>query len=955
MKKTLIFLFLAALCGRVAAEQTISLSGAWDFSTSDSLRFSEHIDLPGSMLEAGKGDEITVSTQLTGSLYDSSFYFNPYMEPYRRAGKMKFPFFLTPDRHYVGKAWYRRTVHVPLVWQGQRITLFLERPHIETTVYVNGRPAGHQMSLSVPHEYDVTELLVPGSDNEILISVYNGIENVCVGQDSHSVTDQTQGNWNGIVGRIALVARPLAASIRSVRVYPDVARRTARVVVETQDATSRKVKAATKPRTTAVAEAIGGIIHVVEAVVESSEEGRVVLSLPMGDEMLMWDEFSPNIYRLTVRHGDDVFETSFGMRDFRIDGRQMLVNGKPTFIRGTVENCCFPLTGYPPTDEAEWLRIMRKCKEYGLNMIRFHSYCPPEAAFSAADKVGIYLQPEGPSWPNHGVKLRTGMPIDKYLLDESHRIVDTYGNHPSFVMMAAGNEPAGNWVPYCNDWVREMHAYDSTKVYCGASVGGGWAWDDGSQYHVKGGARGLDWDRRAPQSADDYFDGIAFPRNYKGKEPNNSPILAHEQGQWCVFPDLKETSQYTGVYKAGNFDIFRDLLKRNGMETMADKFLYASGRLQVLCYKYEIERNLRTKDYSGFQLLGLNDYSGQGTALVGPLNVFWREKGYVDSDEWREFCAPRVLLARFPKFVYTNDETLLVPVEMYNAAQENVRAVSTVYTIWADTAEYASGTLSKRPLPLGKGIAVGEVRESLAGISAPVKMRLVVETEGLARNEWEFWVYPKTLPGEEPRMKRFLETDTLDERALKTLERGGTVLLTAAGKVTLGSDVSQHYLPVFWNTSWFKMRPPHTTGAYIDTRHPLFRYGFPTDSWSNLNWWELLNRAQVMNLMELPLDYQSPIQPIDTWHVSRRLGMLVEARVGKGRLLMTTIDITGRLDARPVARQLRRAILNYMASGDFQPTLELSPDVIGHFFTRRAPAVNMFTNDSPDELKPKLQ
>ena len=151
------------------------------------------------------------------------------------------------------------------------------------------------------------------------------------------------------------------------------------------------------------------------------------------------------------------------------------------------------------------------------------------------------------------------------------------------------------------------------------------------------------------------------------------------------------------------------------------------------------------------------------------------------------------------------------------------------------------------------------------------------------------------------------------------------------------------------------MRPPHTTGAYIDTRHPLFRYGFPTDSWSNLNWWELLNRAQVMNLMELPLDYQSPIQPIDTWHVSRRLGMLVEARVGKGRLLMTTIDITGRLDARPVARQLRRAILNYMASGDFQPTLELSPDVIGHFFTRRAPAVNMFTNDSPDELKPKLQ
>ena len=189
---------------------------------------------------------------------------------------------------------------------------------------------------------------------------------------------------------------------------------------------------------------------------------------------------------------------------------------------------------------------------------------------------------------------------------------------------------------------------------------------------------------------------------------------------------------------------------------------------------------------------------------------------------------------------------------------------------------------------------------------------------------------------------------------MKTLKSGGTVLLTAAGKVTLGSDVIQHYLPVFWNTSWFKMRPPHTTGAYIDKSHPLFKYDFPTDSWSNLNWWELLNRAQVMNLMELPADYQSPIQPIDTWHVSRKLGMIVEARVLKGRLLMTTMDVTTDLDHRLVARQMRQAILSYMKSSDFNPSIELKPETISHFFTRQAPPVNMFTNDSPDELKPKI-
>ena len=188
------------------------------------------------------------------------------------------------------------------------------------------------------------------------------------------------------------------------------------------------------------------------------------------------------------------------MREINVNKRQIMLNGHPIWLRGTVENCCFPQTGYPPTDVESWIKIFAKCKEYGLNHIRFHSYCPPEAAFYAADIIGLYLQPEGPSWPNHGVKLRSGMIIDQYLLDESKQIVRKYGNHPSFVMMAAGNEPAGNWVAYCNDWVKTMHQYDPTKIYCGASVGGGWAWDNGSEYHVKGGARGLDWDNHIPHS-----------------------------------------------------------------------------------------------------------------------------------------------------------------------------------------------------------------------------------------------------------------------------------------------------------------------------------------------------------------------------------------------------------------------------------------------------------------------
>ena len=687
---------------------------------------------------------------------------------------------------------------------------------------------------------------------------------------------------------------------------------------------------------------------------KEADKDVVEFEIPL-DGYKLWDEFQRCLYQLKVMAGDDVYETTFGLRDIKVKDGKILLNGRPLFLRGTVGNCCFPETGYPPTDEAAWMRIFRKCKEYGLNHLRFHSYCPPEAAFAAADRVGIYLQPEGPSWPNHGVKLRRGQKIDAYLMDETKRIIDEYGHHPSFCFMAAGNEPAGDWVSYCNDWVKAMKQYDPTKLYAGASVGGGWAWDDGSEYHVKAGARGLDWGKHAPSSDDDYYQQLLFPRNYKSAVPNHSPILAHEQGQWCAFPDFSEIPQYTGAYKAKNFELFRDLLRDHGMASQAEKFLMASGRLQTLCYKYEIERNLRTKDYAGFQLLGLNDYSGQGTALVGPLNVHWHEKGYCTAEDWRQFCSAIVPLARFPKFVYTNDETLQVPVEAYNAFVTSLTDARATYIIKDGDSILSQGDLFSGTLPTGKNIPLGTVRQPLAAITTPRKLTLLVQFTENIKNSWDFWVYPKELGNEDnEKMRDFYETDTLDAKALKVLKKGGTVLICASGKIRYGNDVRHTFTPVFWNTSWFKMRPPHTTGAYIQADHPVFR-DFPTDDWQNLNWWELTNRTQVMNLAEFPKDYQPIVQPIDTWHVSRKLGMLIEARVLKGRLLMTTLPISEKqTDGKPVARQLRYSILRYMQSQDFNPLLRLDVDVIRHLFEREAPRVDMFTNESPDELKPKI-
>lgn len=963
-------------CLHVSAQQTISLAGEWEFQTDRTdtgvsgkwfnKRLEDTILLPGSMPQRLKGDRPNTKTQWTGSLYDSSYFYNPYMEKYRHEENLKLPFFLTPDRHYVGTAWYKKTVIVPKNWKDRRVVLYLERPHISTTLWVNGKKVGNRNSLCVAHEYDITSQVKSGA-NIIALRIDNRIDKVCVGADSHSVTDQTQGNWNGVVGRMELRSTP-KIYLDDIQVYPDVDSRTATVQAVVRNRGAKRGEKATlrlSARSFNTAKE-----HDVPAVSSSftvtGDSTNVQIKLPMGDGMLLWDEFDPALYRLTAElsstQGKETDTRTFGMRKFEIKGRMFHVNRRPTLLRGTVENCDFPLTGYAPMDEESWERVFRICRNYGLNHMRFHSFCPPEAAFSAADKVGFYLQPEGPSWPNHGVKLGNGMPIDRYLMEETQRMNRSYGNHASFCMLACGNEPAGNWVKWVSEFVDYWQKTDPRHVYTGASVGGGWAWQPRNMYHVKAGVRGLDeWKRRAPESMFDFRAKI---------DTVSVPFVSHETGQWCAFPNFEEITKYTGVNKAKNFEIFRDILRDNGMGDRAHKFMMASGKLQVLCYKHEMERTLRTPNYAGFQLLALNDYSGQGTALVGPLDVFFEEKGYVTADEFREFCSPTVLLARIPKFTYWNDEAFTATLEAAHFGRSPITDARLTYTIRNRYGRvYATGELPVKQVQQGHNIALGSIHAFTDTTAEARQYTLEVNLTGYeeddtgryavhSKNHWDFWVYPRISAQAEA--TGIHVCNILNDEALAVLRKGGKVLVTADGRITYGKDIVQQFLPVFWNTSWFKMRPPHTTGLYIESKHPIFKL-FPTDYYSDLQWWDLVNRRQVMQFTEFPTDFQPLVQSIDTWFLSRKIGMLFEANVEGGRLVMTTLPLAGDsksgqpYETCPAVAQMRASILSYMQSDDFRPAYTLDVRLIQDLFTKEAPKVNMYTNDSPDELKPKLK
>lgn len=403
-------------------------------------------------------------------------------------------------------------------------------------------------------------------------------------------------------------------------------------------------------------------------------------------------------------------------------------------------------------------------------------------------------------------------------------------------------------------------------------------------------------------------------------------MISHEIGQWCVYPNLAERAKYTGHLKAKNFDIFADFLAQAGMADQAHDFLIASGKLQTLCYKEDIESALRTPGMGGFQLLDLHDFPGQGTALVGVLDPFWESKGYVTPQEYSRFCNATVPLARLAKRVFTTEETLSAVVEVAHFGAAPLTGMAVGWRLIGDDGvAVMKGTLPAQDIPVGNGMTLGTVSIPLAQVPAPCRYRLELALPGTAfANDWDVWVYPAQVDTAVPATVTVVER--LDDRAANLLAKGGRVLWTipphlvrkpASGPIALG------FSSIFWNTAWTNGQAPHTLGILCDTTHPLFA-AFPTDRWSNWQWWYLTHAAAPLLCDDLPPALRPTVQIIPDWFAPRRIGLVVEATVGSGRLLITSVPVADAQD--PVTRQFRRALLDHAASGRFAPTVALTLD-----------------------------
>lgn len=929
--KVLIPSILFLVFGSCKKEHTkeIDLSGEWRFQI-DSLdqgitekwytsKLLESVQLPGSMTGNGKGYDVSEKTKWTGQIVDSAWYTAEKYAKYRVEGNVKIPFWLQPDKHYVGTAWYQKEIDIPSSWTTKNIVLTLERPHWETQVWVDNSYVGMQNSLGTPHKYELGNL--PAGKHTISIRIDNAINDINPGINAHSITDHTQTNWNGIVGAITLEAKSLVV-FKNVKIYPDVAQKKVTIIgaIKNETGANQKIKLRVK------AKGIGNNTQSCEEAIKEVEintEGTFEMDYPMGNDPLLWDEFHPNLYTMSMTlessMGKDYEEITFGMREFKTKGKRFVINNKPVFLRGTLECAIFPKTGYPATDVASWKRILNIVKAHGLNHMRFHSWCPPEAALVAADELGVYLQIEASTWPNGNSSIGDGYPVDEWLYKETQDILDAYGNHPSFVMMTSGNEPLRrNHKPYLRKYVDHFKKVDNRRLYTGAADR---PYLDNLDYYNNSYARIQRWGEgensiinKRPQTD---FDFTYFTDTIP------MPYVSHEIGQWCVYPNFKEIPKYTGVLKPKNFEIFKETLEENHMGQLSDSLMLASGKLQALCYKADIEAALRTKGFGGFQLLDLHDFPGQGTALVGVLDAFWDEKGYISPEEYSRFCNETVPLARLKKRVFFNNENLEADIEVAHFGEHALKNASTTWRLTNVSGNViAQDDFDKRDIPLDNGIQLGKIDVSLNEIATPQKLTLNVNV-GDFSNSWDVWVYP--FVKKQIDQTQFKVVSSLDKSTISYLEMGGKVLLTSKkGTVNpeKGGDVAVGFSSIFWNTAWTLGEKPHTLGILCNPSHPALAE-FPTEYHSNWQWWDAMSHSNAIVLDEFSKDLKPIVQVIDDWFTNRRLGLVFEVKIGKGKLLVSGVDLITNIEHRPEAQQLLFSLKKYMVSDAFKPSVEL--------------------------------
>ena len=906
--------------------------------------------------------------------------------------------FLTEVYPFSGYAWFKKEITIDKEDIGKPMELYLERTRM-TKVWVDDNFVGEYDSLTTPHRFAIGDYIK--AEHFMLTIMVANVDYPTGG--GHLTSPDTQSNWCGITGDLSIRVYD-DVSLYKMTAYGDIKNRKVTMKIQTRNLGEAVRKGwifTARPynKDGVLPQEMEPQTFVVEI---PSGNGEVEICGDLGEQAQLWSEYNPVIYELKVTMPDNKEEVTswFGLRDFGKNEHHFLINGVETYLRGKHDGMIFPLTGAAPTDVEEWLRIMGISKSYGINHYRYHTCCPPEAAFVAADLLGIYMEPQLPFWGTltavddeyYNEKEQT------YLVNEGYRILDEYGNHPSFCLMSLGNELWGS-KERMGEIIRGYKAVDNRHLYTQGSnnfqhfpvilpeddfwVGArlGPKNEDGTNYRlVRGSFATCDApigyvqleepDTRhnydaaiLPESADSeggsdaqeieiqYGTGVKKVKVGEGGTGllPQIPVVGHEIGQYAVYPNFKEIEKYTGVFRARNFEIFRERLQEKGMLDQAEDFFYCSGKLSVQCYKEELEGFHRSRYSAGYQILDIQDFSGQGTALVGILDAFMDNKGHVTKEQWHGFCSDAVILAQFDSYILKAGTDFSMDLALsYYKQDEKLEGAKIAWTLSDSKTLVASGEVM---VPDGAyGLTPCDtVNVALPHVSEPDKLTLnLILKNGanqLSENSYELTLFPEeaediksVLSGEKYQGENGEEVwITTDFAAARTqLEKGARVLFLPH---EVKESIKGFYCTDFWcypmfrsiSESMGKEVPVGTMGLCIQKDHPALAE-FPTEKYSTPQWYALVTESDCAVLEQVTdASFRPIVQMIDNFERNHKLGILFEGKVGNGKLMVCTSRL-GNITERPEVKQFVKSILDYVTSKDFAPEAELDMSELAKIF-----------------------
>ncbi len=837
---------------------------------------------------------------------------------------------LTRKVSYEGMARITRTVS----WQpvsGMRYLVHVERArHLRLTVNGKEAPILEEGGISAPWRFEITGLIT-GEDEFTFLS-----DNSMPGWPrdaivySSAASDETQTNWNGLLGDVYIGAMG-DCFCSSLCVYPkgDFLTVIARIEASTPRAAEFRLSSPALCKTPLSAQTV--------SLKQGSNEIRFE-NLPVSSRAGRWDLGKGTLYEMHLT-GDAEADVRFGLRDFRASEGALTLNGRRFFLRGEANCAVFPETGYCPMTVPEWKKILRKYRAYGVNCMRFHSHCPPEAAFAAADELGMLMQPELPHWDPHDA---FGSEESRaFYQAEAQRILRMLANHPSFVMLTFGNELhthesgtrfAEQLLDLCRKW-------DPTRLYANGSnfCYGQRGADPHSDFYTSStckheemrathaGPSGWLNDPEADVTAtyDSAADFVQRSTASRTSESSSSaggsqPLFSFEVGQYETLPDFQEIRLFRGVTAPENFRHIRKKVKEKGLADDWQRRVEATGELALRCYRAEIEAAMATEGYSGISLLGLQDFPGQGTALIGMMNTHLQPKPYdfAKPERFEAFFRDVLPLALIPRFTWNDGDAIPITFLMANYGKEDLRGIPRVY-LKPFSGPASIHTRNIISVPHGSLTSLKPFRIT-ANTKKPEKQTLELEF-GDHRNRYDLWVYPRVEP-ECPRT--IYECRRLDEKAMEILSSGGRVYLAPdSTEEALPHSVPSHFSTDFWSVCTFPQQSG-TMGQLIDAEHPMFQR-FPTDFHTDWQWRPMACQRAFL----LPRRIRSIVEVMDSYAFLRPLSQLFEARCGKGRILVSSMGLH-ELQEHPEARALQYAIYRYMQSAAFRPEQELSAEFI---------------------------